>query len=99
MKRFIIFFALILAGCNASGSLGTQQNTVSAVEYGCASAAAALKVINANFARLNNATVANVAKAKAITDPICLQPMVPTLTTTAQAGFTAAVTQLADAAK
>lgn len=86
--------ALLLTACMSS-----QNTTVQTVEYGCASASAALKIVNANFARLNAATIAAVSQAKAVTDPICLQPTVPTLTTTAQAAFTGAVATLANAAK
>lgn len=89
MKTLAVILALSIGAC--STVTPSQDVTVKSVEYGCASASAALKVINANFAKLSAGTRAKVAQAKAVTDPICLQATVPTVTGTAKAAFDGAV--------
>lgn len=85
---------LIILGCTTpQGQMTALQST----EYGCASASAALKTINVFFAKIPPATLATIARAKDVTDGICLQDTVPTLTTTASAAFRAAVAQLSTA--
>jgi len=94
MKFLILIAALALGGCMTPEG---QQTALQSTEYGCASASAALKTINVFFAKIPPATLANIARAKDVTDGICLQETVPTLTTTAQAAFKSAVAQLSTA--
>lgn len=74
-----------------------QQTALQSTEYGCASASAALKTINVFFAKIPMATLATIARAKAVTDGVCLQQTLPTLTTTATEAFKAAVADLSAA--
>ena len=97
MKRcrlIIVAACFVLAGCMTPEG---QQTALQSTEYGCASASAALKTINVFFARIPMATLATIARAKSVTDGVCLQEMVPTLTTTAAAAFKAAVADLSSA--
>jgi hypothetical protein len=101
-KVMMLAAALAIPGCTTSTTVGTPGTVpagLQTTEYGCASAGAALAIINANFARLTVAQRATVAQAKSVTDPICLQVVPPTLASTAKAGFDAAVLQLSAAAK
>lgn len=91
LRSWSFFAAVVLAAC------ATMPPPVATIEYGCASAAAALKVINLNFAKLSPATRASVVKAKAITDPVCTMAAVPTLAGAAAAAFSGAVADFAAA--
>lgn len=99
MRKSLTFLAcaLALAGCMNS----TQQTppALQSVEYTCASATAALNVVNTFFAKLSEATIAAVARAKAITDPICLQEAIPTLDSTAKLALDGALRELTAASQ
>lgn len=103
MKYLVLTLGLALGACTTTTSIDPQPAphappiTLQAVEYGCASAGAALEAINLNFARLSAGARQRVAQAKSVTDPICLQTTVPTLSSTAKAGFDAAVLALTGA--
>lgn len=91
-KSLALACALTLAACMET----TQQAppALQSVEYSCASATAALNVVNEFFDKLSEATIQAVARAKAITDPICLQEAVPTLDSTARAALDGALREL-----
>ena len=93
-RILIVGAALLLASCMSPEG---QQTALQSTEYGCASASAALKTINVFFAKIPPTTLTTIARAKDVTDGVCLQETVPTLTTTAQAAFRAAVGQLSTA--
>jgi len=83
--------ALVLSGCMSSTSPSTGVQTT---EYVCAASTAALKTAITFNAKLTPAQRADVTKATLVIDPVCSQPMVPTLSSTAQAALTGALTTL-----
>lgn len=89
--KFIALF-LVLAMANACQS--ADQNTLTGVEYGCASATAALKTAIVFNDKLTPAQRAQITHASNIINPICSQPNVPTLDSTARAGFDVALKEL-----
>lgn len=96
MKPLVIAAMIFtLCGCMTPN----ESDTLRAVEYSCASAAAALKTIIVLNDKLSVAQRANVTRAVAVVDPICSQKTVPTLDSTQQAALTGALTQLTVAAR
>jgi hypothetical protein len=96
MKRtriIVLALAVALAACATA-----QQNTLASVEYACASATAALKTVIVLNDKLSAGTRASVTKAVAIVNPICSQPNIPTLDSTARTALDGALSQLTLAA-
>lgn len=94
MKRLIGMFALlVLTAC-----AGMDNQVTTSVEYGCASATAALKTAIVFNDKLTPALRAQITHGTNIINPICSQPTVPTLDTTARAAFDVALKELTGAA-
>lgn len=98
IKTIILATFMALSGCSVLNQTPVQQDaTLKDIEYSCASASFGLKAVNANFAKLSDATIAIISKAKAITDPVCEQSTYPTLTSTAYAAFKGAIADISTA--
>jgi len=95
---YVLSGVLVLSGC-ALWDRVTMPTTPMPhpVEYVCASATAALETVNRFFDKLAPGTIAAVAQAKAITDPVCTQEEVPTLSDAAMNALRGALTQLTNA--
>lgn len=86
-------FALACASMLVACATGNGQDT-RGIEYTCASAAAALRVLVAVNAELSVTARQQVTRAAAVLNPVCSQPSVPTLGSSAQAALGAALVQL-----
>ncbi len=89
MKHLTLILALAISGCMAS-----QPTAIQTTEYVCAASTAALKTAITFNAKLTPAQRADVTKATLVINPVCSQPTVPTLSSTAQAALAGALTTL-----
>lgn len=92
MKSILaLALALALASCATPSQ---DSNAMVGVEYTCAAATAALKTAITFNDKLSPSQRATVTQATIVVNPVCSQPTVPTLSTTAQAALTGALSQL-----
>ena len=76
-----------------------QGDVIRTVEYTCESAATALDVINRFRAKISAVTDAQIVRARLVLDPICTQPNVPTLDSSAAAAMAGALAILTSASR
>lgn len=101
----MLALSLVLGGCTTTTALAPQPTgrapvpaTLSATEYVCASATAALKTAIVFNAKLSPTTRARVTQAAMVLNPVCSQEKLPTLSSTAFAALQGALSQLTAAA-
>jgi len=91
MIRFLAVVALTasLMGCQTSA-----PTVIQSTEYTCAAATAAIKTAVVFNDRLTPAQRQTVSRSIAVINPVCSQPVLPTVDSTLQAAMSGALTQL-----
>lgn len=95
LMSFLLCASLALGGC-ATASNATQSSVSKTIAETCAAAGAAVQVLALaqQQGKLNTTTTNAVDSFIAVTEPICIAPTPPSLSSAEMTAFTGAATQL-----